>query len=131
MNDEDVLAQADSLMRRHRSFVARQAESAAPPAPVSAPAAEIPDVPVLTDIVADDRSPLSAEQLRLALESRLADWIDAILPQRVDQLADQLRAHLLAGLTEEARASLLPTLLDALDAAPLSTSPTLPLTDSR
>jgi hypothetical protein len=46
-----VLAQADALMRRHRVFVA----GAAAPTPAPAPLAEPEeDIPVLTDVVAEN-----------------------------------------------------------------------------
>lgn len=114
MSADDVLDQADALMRRHRSFVARDT-SLTPQAPGGMDADEaLPDIPVLTEKVdAVDAPPLHAE-LGMALETELNAWLDAVLPQQIEQVQTEFKALLLTRLDQEMRAALLPRLQAAL-----------------
>lgn len=118
MADENLLGQADALIRRYRSFVARGPETSATlPASAGTPPEAEANIPLLTEVVAAADLPATrlTENLRAALENELAGWIGEILPQRVELLTAQIRADLLAGLSEEARESLLPRLIAALE----------------
>lgn len=110
---DDILGQADALMHRHRSFVARNAAAAAP---AETPAKEA-DIPLLTEIVAPaadtdgGTGPLLPAQ---ALEKEFDDWLAEVLPARIEAFAAQAGKQLLADLEQEARHTLLPRLLAAL-----------------
>lgn len=112
--DEDVFSQADALMRRHRSFLARGSDSMSGDAPARA---DDTDIPLLTEVVelAETAAP-AARPLRLqqALASEFELWLAEALPPHVQRLSDKIGAQLLADLGDEARASLLPRLLAAL-----------------
>jgi len=137
----DVIDKADSLMRRHRAFVAGDASAAAvPPAPTFAPPPEqapVPeDLPVLTEIVADDdevtlatasaaadieallRERLAAAlpQQRELLRRELAQWLDEQLPQLVMRVLDGVTDQLVAQINTQARMTLLPKLQAVLEA---------------
>lgn len=138
----DVLQQANQLMQRHRSFVAGGARS-----PVPLPASEIDDLPVLTEVVdnpavaplpelepvaitqpeiAPERIEALARELlferlpvqRQALADELAMWLDRELPQVVMRVLDGVTDHLIAQVTAEARAALLPRMQSALEEEP-------------
>ena len=137
----DVIDKADSLMRRHRAFVAGESPAAAvPPAPTFAPPPEqapVPeDLPVLTEIVADDdevtlatasaaadieallRERLAAAlpQQRELLRRELAQWLDEQLPQLVMRVLDGVTDQLVAQINTQARMTLLPKLQAVLEA---------------
>ncbi len=137
----DVIDKADSLMRRHRAFVAGEPPAAAvPPAPTFSPPPEqapVPeDLPVLTEIVADDdevtlatasaaadieallRERLSAAlpQQRELLRRELAQWLDEQLPQLVMRVLDGVTDQLVAQINTQARMTLLPKLQAVLEA---------------
>ena len=113
MPDASVLSQADALMRRHRSFVARGGTADSAALRQDAERDEL-DIPVLTEVVAEADTVSLEEKLRASLENALNSWIEEILPQRIDLLTEQIREQLLISLSAEARASLLPPLLATL-----------------
>lgn len=104
-----MLSQADSLMRRHRSFVARD-----PAAPLVAaqdqPEEDLSDIPLLTDKVgAGETAPLPAEW-HDALAAELDRWLLEALPAAIAQA----NATLCADLQIQAQQTLLPNLLETL-----------------
>lgn len=114
MNDEeDVLSQADALMRRHRSFIARGAgpvSAAAPP--------DDPDIPLLTEVI-DAATALPAptldevlDVLHEDLEQALDAWLIDALPVALANASQ----HILTELDTRARHSLLPQLLARIEA---------------
>ena len=116
--DEDVLSQADALMRRHRSFVARVAEKADEdtPATTTDSAATDIDIPVLTEVVdASATVPLDLDAILRALrddiESELSEWLVEVLPAAVANASQ----NILTELDAKARHTLLPRLLEILD----------------
>jgi hypothetical protein len=117
---DDILDQADALMRRHRSFVARGDTAGLAATP---PADDTPgdgDIPLLTEVVeivpdATENETAHAVQSR-AIEHELDAWLAEILPSRIDALAEQIGEQLLAGLADAARDTLLPRLHAALQA---------------
>lgn len=114
--DEDVFSQADALMRRHRSFIAR-GNGAAPSgeSPAVADQAGDAEIPLLTEIVElTESAPTQLAHMQQALESEFELWLAEALPQQMQELTDKIGTQLLASLSTEARASLLPRLLAAL-----------------
>lgn len=116
---DDILSQADALMRRHRSFVARSDAADSPEAASAGKDHGEADIPLLTEIVevaagADDGNARSI--LGKAVQSELDRWLDESLPPRIDALAAQIGKQLLAELKGEALNTLLPRLLAALEA---------------
>jgi hypothetical protein len=122
---DDVLDKADALMRRHRVFVA-----GAPQQPSLLAEPESEDIPVLTEVVdATATMPptedvdaklqdLLAERLaaqRQLLADELAAWLDTELPRLVMFVLDGVTDQLVAQVTAEARAALLPRLQAALE----------------
>lgn len=102
----DVLDQADALMRRHRSFVARTTEPAEPSPP---PVIE-DDIPVLTEVVAEI-SPVDSDPTPVPdreLEEALSTWLATVLPAALDHASNALTTE----LAERARQELLPKLLE-------------------
>lgn len=153
---DDVLGKADSLMRRHRAFVAGEGTAAAAastnavsPAPTFAPA-EADDLPVLTEVVGgSEAAPMPpAERLsdiefllreRLAafqprqrelLERELASWLDEQLPQLVMRVLDGVTDQLVGQINTQARIALLPRLLAALETDAAELSAAFPATPS-
>lgn len=129
---DDLLRQADRLMKRHRVFVAAGAQ-----APEAAEAVPPEELPVLTDVVEQVAEPtpvtFTSEQLaalaqellyerlplqRQALADELAAWLDNELPQVVMRVLDGVTDQLVAQVTREATAALLPRLQSALDESP-------------
>lgn len=110
MSAQDVLGQADALMRRHRSFVARPAGETPAAQPEQAPPADA-GIPVLTDIVAEEtyssRS-VSAilDALRDEIDSATTAWLADALPAAVANAGQQI----LAELDLQAHHALLPRL---------------------
>ncbi|WP_131111949.1 hypothetical protein [Sulfuricystis thermophila] len=113
--DDDLITQADALMRRYRSFVARPVSPPpAEPAPVSA-AETAETIPLLTEVVSDTATgPLDPDALLAPLqgelETALAAWLDQALPTALAAATPQL----LAALEADARQTLLPNLLETL-----------------
>ncbi len=121
---DDVMGKADALMRRHRVFVAGAPEQHNLLAPV-----EGEDVPVLTEVVsaaapraADEAAGRLRELLsdhlalqRTALAAELTAWLDTELPRIVTAMLDGVTDQLVAKVTAEARAALLPRLQAALE----------------
>jgi hypothetical protein len=140
----DVIDKADSLMRRHRAFVAGDMPAAAipqesvlsgvAPAPTFQNAAEPEDLPLLTEVVtsieeaalpapASDIETLLRERLAAALPQQrellrreLALWLDEQLPQLVMRVLDGVTDQLVAQINTQARMTLLPKLQTALEA---------------
>ncbi len=135
---DDVLQQANQLMRRHRSFVAGGALPTMPEPPT-----DRDDLPVLTEVVDGADIPLLAlpgaespptvaperiealarellfERLpaqRQALAEELAAWLDSELPQVIMRVLDGVTDQLVARIADESRAALLPRLQAALEA---------------
>lgn len=139
---DDVIDKADSLMRRHRAFIAGEATSvdnatAVPPAPTFvAVEAEAGDIPLLTEVVADadamelpavansaeieallrERLAAALPQQREMLRRELAVWLDEQLPQIVMRVLDGVTDQLVAQINTQARMTLLPKLQAALEA---------------
>ncbi|MEW6165196.1 MAG: hypothetical protein AB1642_09060 [Pseudomonadota bacterium] len=110
---DDVFSQADALMRRHRSFVARAADAADP---LLDEAAEI-DIPVLTEVVSPDAiTPRNIDAvldaLRQELDDALSAWLVEVLPVAVTNASQQI----LAELDAKARHTLLPRLREIVAA---------------
>lgn len=129
---DDVLEQADQLMRRHRSFVAEGAGSPPPPAP-QAPA-EDEDIPLLTEVVSLEKQALGAAPAETALPavapaapteaapvdtsalaSELEAWLDLELPGHVMHAMDGITDQVILQVALRARSELLPRLLAALE----------------
>jgi hypothetical protein len=116
---DDILSQADALMRRHRSFVARSDTADSPETASAGKDHGDADIPLLTEIVeiatgTDDGNARTA--LSKAIQSELNSWLDEGLPSRIDALTEQIGKQLLADLKGEALNTLLPRLLAALEA---------------
>lgn len=115
MSDErDVIDQADALMRRHRSFVARANDPAAGSQPQEAPVDT--DLPVLTEIVADDDIPphdihAVLDALGDEIDAELSSWLVEMLPAAVANASQQI----LAELDAKARNTLLPRLHELIE----------------
>lgn len=108
---EDILMQADALMRRPRTFVAQHRGQSPEPAQV-----DDTDLPVLTDIVADSaHSPVAfsqgtepaASDFSNLIEEELAAWVDTELPKAVLRITDGLADRLIEELGVDARTRLL------------------------
>lgn len=139
---DNILDKADSLMRRHRAFVA--GDRPAPPAPhdhalrgvspePTFAKAEPEDLPVLTEVVAgideaalpvptdiesllQERLAAALPQQREVLRRELALWLDEQLPQLVMRVLDGVTDQLVAQINTQARMTLLPKLQAALEA---------------
>jgi hypothetical protein len=121
--DNDIITQADALMRRHRSFVARAAEisNEESTSAVSGNAENDSDIPVLTEVVDASANAISApprdvdgvlEALREDIESELSEWLVQVLPAAVANASQ----NILTELDAKARHTLLPRLLEKLEA---------------
>lgn len=112
-DERDVIGQADALMRRHRSFVARQADDRTD-LPADAQTPDI-DLPVLTEIVADDAPPHDIhavlDALGEELDTELSSWLIEVLPAAVANASQQI----LAKLDAKARNTLLPRLRELVE----------------
>lgn len=111
--DGDVMDQADALMRRYRSFVARPAT--ADRSPESEEITE-EDIPVLTEVVADDTIgppdiPALLDAIRDDLDDALSAWLVEVLPAAVANASQQI----LAELDTKARNTLLPRLREIVE----------------
>lgn len=139
---DSILRRANSLMQRHRVFLAgafRQASA-------SEAKAAGDDLPVLTEIVTDtagtadaqpateraieDGRPIAPERVealarellferlpvqRQALAEELTAWLDNELPQVIMRVLDGVTDQLVTQVTAEARAALLPRLQAAIE----------------
>lgn len=110
MPDTDaVLNQADALMRRHRSFVAR-----APGADIAQGEAASDadfDLPILTEVIEDHAAPPASldallDDLQQEIEQAMSDWLVEALPQAIAGASQ----HIIAELDAKARHTLLPRL---------------------
>lgn len=112
--DGDVIGQADALMRRYRSFVAR------PPSDEDVAANDTAadgDIPVLTEIVvAGEVAPgdigALLDALQADLDAELSAWLIDVLPAAVANASQQI----LAELDAKARNTLLPRLQEIIAA---------------
>lgn len=111
---ENLLRQADALIRRNRIYVSGQA-------PVSGgTAAPEEDLPVLTDIVTDQEAALATAPPHLqkhleALREELSLWLEQELPDAVLKVTDGLADQLMGELTHQAEKKLLPRLIARLE----------------
>jgi hypothetical protein len=111
--DDDLIDQADMLMRRYRSFVARPAEQPKTPdtpAELEQNAADY-DIPVLTEIIDaqatyDQNVSAILASLRGDIESEISAWLVNELPASVANASQQI----LDELDSKARNTLLPRL---------------------
>lgn len=110
MSADAILDQADALMRRHRSFVARPSDAAQ-----AGTVAEEDEVPLLTEVV--DTSEVAAQDiatliaaLRREMDEALSAWLVEVLPAAVANASQQI----LAELDAKARHTLLPRLQEIL-----------------
>jgi hypothetical protein len=122
---DDLMEKADALMRRRRVFVAGAPEQKSLLAEDDGD-----DVPVLTEIVDPAARPaapgprgrpddLRFDRLanqRQALAEELAAWLDTELPRVIMAALDGVTDQIVAEVTAEARAALLPRLQAALEA---------------
>ena len=76
---DDILGKADSLMQRHRAFVADEGRLPMSPAPTLS-AADAEDLPVLTEVVAGDGS--SRSEVAPSLAATTAADIETALRDR-------------------------------------------------
>lgn len=114
-HEDDVLGKADALMSRHRSFVARSADSRVDEPPDSMP--DDVDVPVLTEIVETNQAgPLTLDALLDGLQDDLRDelsnWLVEVLPVAVANASQQI----LAELDAKARNTLMPRIQQLVEA---------------
>jgi len=116
--DNDVITQADALMRRHRSFVARVIEATNDETASAAmdSVENDTDIPVLTEVVdAPATTPPDIETvlaaLRADVEIELSAWLVEVLPAAVANASQ----NILAELDAKARHTLLPHLLEILE----------------
>jgi hypothetical protein len=113
---EDVFNQADALMRRHRSFVARtpQDQAANDAENRAAPDA---DIPLLTEVVeATDLAPASVDDILAALQEDIQNELSAWLVEMLPAAVASASQHILTELDIRARNTLLPRLLATLEA---------------
>jgi hypothetical protein len=121
---DEILGQADALIRRHRVFASGDAASPIPD----------DDIPVLTEIVNDAQlkngfvnqlensfatAPVHVQQHLDALREELTRWLNNELPQTVLKVTDGLADQLMAELTHQAEQKLLPRLIARLDGTAL------------
>jgi len=115
MADENLLGQADALIRRYRSFVARGPDTTDSPLITSdSPLDAETEIPLLTEVVAataDQPTTRLTESMRAALENELDSWIDEVLPVAVANASQ----NMLTELETQARHTLLPHLLEILE----------------
>jgi hypothetical protein len=115
---DNLIDKADSLMRRHRSNLAGEAD----------------DLPLLTEVVATaasgaqaladgdieallrERLAAALPQQRELLRRELAAWLDEQLPQLVLRVVDGVTDQLVAQINTQARMTLLPKLQAVLEA---------------
>ncbi|MDP1654315.1 MAG: hypothetical protein Q8L56_16510 [Rhodocyclaceae bacterium] len=119
MPDENLLGQADALIRRYRSFVARgPAASDNLPVTPDAPLDTETDIPLLTEVVAaatDQPATRLNENMRAALASEIDGWIGEALPAAVAKASQNMLTELETELETRARHTLLPHLLEILE----------------
>ena len=118
MADEDVLLQADALMRRHRRFVAQGPQSGETNyQPAFAGDAEDGDIPLLTEVVAlpEELAPLNIDEvldeLHREIERLIANWLIDALPAAVANASQ----HILTEVDAKARLTLLPQVQALID----------------
>ena len=121
--DNDIITQADDLMRRHRSFVARVAELSSKESSTAGTTNAESDIeiPVLTEVVDASANAIPAPSqdidnvlraLREEIESELSEWLVEVLPAAVANASQ----NILSELDAKARHTLLPRLLERLEA---------------
>jgi len=115
MADEDVLLQADALMRRHRSFVAQTPQSGE--AVPLQNFADDSDIPLLTEIVAaaDALAPPTIDKvlddLNREIEQTISHWLIDTLPAAIANASQ----HILTEVDAKARLTLLPQVQALID----------------
>lgn len=115
-DEDDVISQADALMRRYRSFVARSVDDL-PQAGDAGTTAPEADIPVLTEVV--DLSELAPQDLGSVLadlqdeiDAAISSWLIEVLPAAVANASQQI----LAELDAKARSALLPQVRELIEA---------------
>jgi hypothetical protein len=135
MVDDTPSPDHQATTSRRRSFVAGGTRLPSPPDPAESQ----PDLPVLTDVVDPAAAPSQPEasepsipperiealaramlaevlpQRQLQAAEALNAWLDGELPQIVMQVVDGLTDHIVAQVTANVRASLVPAVEAALD----------------
>jgi len=117
MADEDVLFQADALMRRHRSFVAQAPQSPGATVPLQS-FADDNDIPLLTEIVTAPQTPTlptmneMLDELHREIDKTLSAWLIDALPSAVADASQ----HVLTELDAKARLTLLQQVQALIDA---------------
>lgn len=113
--DGDVIDQADALMRRYRSFVARPATQ-----PLTTEGnrddGDEEEIPLLTEIVTDEALgpgdiPALLDAIRDELDAALSAWLVEVLPAAVANASQQI----LAELDGKTRSTLLPRLREIVE----------------
>lgn len=117
--DNDVITQADALMRRHRSFVAREVglsneETTLAVANITESDSEIPLLTEVIDTSAGLQRDIDIDTVLAALredvENELSAWLVEVLPAAVANASQ----NILTELDAKARHTLLPQLLEIL-----------------
>jgi len=117
MTDDDtdnLLRQADALIRRNRTYVSGAATGSA------RHATSDDGLPVLTEIVTDHEAALATAPPHMqkhldALREELSRWLEQELPDAVLKVTDGLADQLMGELTHQAEKKLLPRLIARLD----------------
>lgn len=114
-NEEDVIKQADTMIRRYRSFVARPTQHQSDLDRQRAAHAD-EDIPVLTEVV--DAQAITSQHvdrildaLRVDIEAEVSAWVVDVLPAAVANASQQI----LDELDAKARTALLSRLQALLE----------------
>jgi hypothetical protein len=112
-DEDDVINQADALMRRYRSFVARPAEDLTQTPEATSPEAEIPlltEVVDVSEIASQDFDSVLAD-LQEQIDAAISAWLIEVLPAAIANASQ----HILSELDAKARATLLPQLRELIE----------------
>ncbi len=112
-SEDDVIDQADALMRRHRCFVARSADDNSPVEEYAA--ADDVEIPMLTEVVdAGSLTPENINEILATLQNDIRDELSAWLVETLPAAVANASQHILTELDTKARHTLLPNLLEIL-----------------
>lgn len=113
-DEDDVITQADALMRRYRSFVARSTEDLPQATEGTEPE---PEIPMLTEVVdVSELAPQDLENMLADLRDQIDDTISAWLIEVLPAAVANASQHILAELDAKARSTLLPQLRELIEA---------------